>query len=126
MIRLSKAQIIIIIHEQLIKETGGASGLRDEGMLESALNIPFQTFGGKDLYPSLQQKAARLCFGLVKNHPFVDGNKRIGAHAMLVFLVLNGVELQHSQEELSDIILQAAAGEIGTEDLLNWILLHQI
>ncbi len=125
MIRLSKAQIIII-HEQLIKETGGASGLRDEGMLESALNIPFQTFGGKDLYPSLQQKAARLCFGLVKNHPFVDGNKRIGAHAMLVFLVLNGVELQHSQEELSDIILQAAAGEIGTEDLLNWILLHQI
>lgn len=88
MIRLSKAQIIII-HEQLIKETGGASGLRDEGMLESALNIPFQTFGGKDLYPSLQQKAARLCFGLVKNHPFVDGNKRIGAHAMLVFLVLN-------------------------------------
>lgn len=125
MIRLSKAQIIII-HEQLIKETGGASGLRDEGMLESALNIPFQTFGGKDLYPSLQQKAARLCFGLVKNHPFVDGNKRIGAHAMLVFLALNGVELQHSQEELSDIILQAAAGEIGTEDLLNWILLHQI
>lgn len=95
-------------------------------MLESALNIPFQTFGGKDLYPSLQQKVARLCFGLVKNHPFVDGNKRIGAHAMLVFLVLNGVELQHSQEELSDIILQATAGEIGTEDLLNWILLHQI
>lgn len=95
-------------------------------MLESALNIPFQTFGGEDLYPSLQQKAARLCFGLVKSHPFVDGNKRIGAHAMLVFLVLNGVELQHSQEELSDIILQATAGEIGTEDLLNWILLHQI
>ena len=117
---------IIKIHEQLIKETGGASGLRDEGMLESALNTPFQTFGGEDVYPSLQQKAARLCFGLVKNHPFVDGNKRIGAHAMLVFLALNGVELQHSQEELSDIILQAAAGEIETKDLLNWILLHQI
>ena len=125
MIRLSKEQVIMI-HEQLIKETGGASGLRDEGMLESALNTPFQTFGGEDVYPSLQQKAARLCFGLVKNHPFVDGNKRIGAHAMLVFLALNGVELQHSQEELSDIILQAAAGEIETKDLLNWILLHQI
>lgn len=125
MIRLSKAQVIMI-HEQLIKETGGVSGLRDEGMLESALNTPFQTFGGKDVYPSLQQKAARLCFGLVKNHPFVDGNKRIGAHAMLVFLALNGVELKHSQEELSDIILQAAAGEIETKDLLNWILLHQI
>ena len=125
MIRLSKAQVIMI-HEQLIKETGRASGLRDEGMLESVLNTPFQTFGGEDVYPSLQQKAARLCFGLVKNHPFVDGNKRIGAHAMLVFLALNGVELQHSQEELSDIILQAAAGEIETKDLLNWILLHQI
>ena len=125
MIRLSKAQVIMI-HKQLIKETGGASGLRDEGLLESALNTPFQTFGGEDVYPSLQQKAARLCFGLVKNHPFVDGNKRIGAHAMLVFLALNGVELQHSQEELSDIILQAAAGEIETKDLLNWILLHQI
>lgn len=125
MIRLSKAQVIMI-HEQLIKETGGASGIRDEGMLESALNTPFQTFGGEDVYPSLQQKAARLCFGLVKNHPFVDGNKRIGAHAMLVFLALNGVELQHSQEELSVIILQAAAGEIETKDLLNWIILHQI
>ena len=125
MIRLSKPQILLL-HEQLIAETGGSSGLRDEGMLDSALNAPFQTFSGKDVYPSLQQKAARLCFGLVKNHPFIDGNKRIGAHAMLVFLALNGVELQHSQEELSDIILQAAAGEIETKDLLNWILLHQI
>ena len=81
MIRLSKHQILLI-HDQLIAETGGSSGLRDEGMLDSALNSPFQTFGGEDVYPSLQQKAARLCFGLVKNHPFVDGNKRIGAHAM--------------------------------------------
>ena len=77
------------------------------------------------MYPSLQQKAARLCFGLVKNHPFVDGNKRIGAHAMLVFLALNGIELQHSQSELSDVILQLAAGEIESADLLRWILEHQ-
>ena len=90
MIRLSKPQILLL-HEQLIAETGGSSGLRDEGMLDSALNAPFQTFGGEDVYPSLQQKAARLCFGLVKNHPLVDGNKRIGAHVMLVFLALNGV-----------------------------------
>lgn len=125
MIRLSKSQGLLI-HEQLIAETGGSSGLRDEGMLDSALNAPFQTFGGEDVYPSLQQKAARLCFGLVKNHPFVDGNKRIGAHAMLVFLALNGVELQHSQTELSDVILQLAAGEIEATDLLHWILAHQI
>ena len=124
MIRLSKHQILLI-HDQLIAETGGSSGLRDEGMLDSALNSPFQTFGGEDVYPSLQQKAARLCFGLVKNHPFVDGNKRIGAHAMLVFLALNGIELQHSQSELSDVILQLAAGEIEATDLLRWILEHQ-
>ena len=112
MIRLTKSQVLLI-HDQLIAETGGSSGLRDEGILDSALSAPFQTFGGEDVYPSLQQKAARLCFGLVKNHPFVDGNKRIGAHVMLVFLALNGVELQHSQTELSDVILQLAAGEIN-------------
>ena len=125
MIRLSKSQILLI-HDQLISETGGSSGLRDEGMLDSALNAPFQTFGGDDVYPSLQKKAARLCFGLVKNHPFVDGNKRIGAHAMLVFLALNGIELQHTQSELSDVILQLAAGEIEATDLLRWILAHQV
>ena len=125
MIRLSKPQILLL-HEQLIAETGGSSGLRDEGMLDSALNAPFQTFGGEGVYPSLQQKAARLCFGLVKNHPFVDGNKRIGAHVMLVFLALNRIELQHTQTELSDVILQLAAGTIQSSDLLNWILTHQI
>ena len=125
MIRLSKSQILLI-HDQLISETGGSSGLRDEGMLDSALNAPFQTFGGEDVYPSLQKKAARLCFGLVKNHPFVDGNKRIGAHTMLVFLALNGIELQHTQSELSDVILQLAAGEIEATDLLRWILAHQV
>ena len=125
MIRLSKPQIFLL-HEQLIAETGGSSGLRDEGMLDSALNAPFQTFGGEDVYPSLQQKAARLCFGLVKNHPFVDGNKRIGAHVILVFLALNGIELQLTQRELSDVILQLAAGTIQSSDLLSWILAHQV
>lgn len=125
MIRLSKPQILLL-HEQLIAETGGSPGLRDEGMLDSALNAPFQTFGGEDVYPSLQQKAARLCFGLVKNHPFVDGNKRIGAHIMLVFLALNGIELQYTQTGLSDVILQLASGAIQAPDLLNWILTHQI
>ena len=125
MIRLSKSQVLLI-HDQLIVETGGSSGLRDERMLDSALNAPFQTFDGEDLYPSLQQKASRLCFSLVKNHPFTDGNKRIGTHVMLVFLALNGIELQHSQTELSYIILRLAAGEIGVEDLLHWILAHQV
>ena len=125
MIRLSKPQILRL-HEQLVAATGGSDGLRDEGMLDSALSAPFQTFGGEDVYPSLQQKATRLCFGLIKNHPFVDGNKRIGAHAMLVFLSLNGIELQYTQTELSDIILQLAANTIQSSDLPNWISTHKI
>jgi death on curing protein len=94
-------------------------------LLESAIIAPFQTFDGMDMYPTLQQKAARLCFGLVKNHPFIDGNKRIGTHAMLVFLALNGIELRYTQKELSDIIISLAAGEIEFSDLLQWILAHQ-
>ncbi|WP_242836207.1 type II toxin-antitoxin system death-on-curing family toxin [Ruminococcus albus] len=107
-------------------ETGGTDGLRDEGMLESALNAPFQIFDDTEVYPSIQQKAARLGFGLVKNHPFVDGNKCIGAHIMLVFLMLNHVELEYIQKELSDTILKVADGTYSFDDLLNWILEHQL
>ncbi len=122
---LSKEQILML-HSQLIKTTGGIDGLRDEGLLESALNAPFQTFGGTDAFPSLQQKAARLGYGLIKNHPFIDGNKRIGAHVMLVFLALNKIELEYTQDELSDIILKTAAGECSFHDLLEWIFVHQL
>ena len=114
-----------MLHEQLVRETGGTDGIRDTGLLESALEAPFQEFGGVSVYPSVQQKAARLGFGLVKNHPFVDGNKRIGAHAMLVFLELNGIELNHTSEELSEIILKLAAGDADLQSLLSWILEHQ-
>ena len=122
---LNKRQILML-HQHLVVETGGSPGLRDEGLLDSALNAPFQIFGDTSAYPSLQQKAARLCYGLVKNHPFIDGNKRIGAHAMLVFLAVNGLELSYTQQELSDIILQVAAGEKGYDDLLVWLLAHQL
>lgn len=121
---LSKRQVEML-HEQLVNETGGSHGIRDEGMLESALAAPFQSFGDVDAFPSIQQKAARLCFGLVMNHPFVDGNKRIGAHTMLVFLALNGIALTYRQDEFADIILKLAAGEIGYEDLLQWLLSHE-
>lgn len=124
MIRLTKKQIIYL-HRELIAETGGTEGLRDEGLLDSALNAPFQSFGGVDAYPSLQQKGASLGFGLIKNHAFIDGNKRIGVHAMLVFLSLNGIELNYSQEELSDTILGVASGELSFEDLLRWIIKHE-
>lgn len=121
---LNKRQLLML-HEQLIRQTGGMQGIRDEGLLDSALNAPFQGFGDADAFPSLQQKAARLCFGLVMNHPFVDGNKRIGTHVMLVFLALNGVELTYTQRELVDAILQVAAGETGYDELLEWLICHQ-
>lgn len=109
----------------MIETTGGSQGVRDEGMLESALYNPFQSFGGEELYPSIQAKAVQLCYGLVKNHAMVDGNKRIGTHVMLVFLALNGYELTYSQQELSDTILALASGKIGARELLQWIIRHQ-
>ena len=84
---LSKEQVLRL-HNALLETFGGTAGVRDDGLLESALNAPFATFGGQYLYPSIQAKAAQLGFGLVCNHPFVDGNKRIGAHVMLVFLAI--------------------------------------
>jgi len=90
--RLSKEQVLLL-HSQLIESFGGSSGVRDDNLLDSALETPFQTFDGEELYPTLQAKAARLGYGLIKNHCMIDGNKRIGAHAMLVFLELNGVEI---------------------------------
>ena len=124
MIRLTKDQVVAI-HSRLIKYTGGTDGIRDEGLLDSALNSPFQVFDGAELYPSIQQKAARLGFGLVKNHAFLDGNKRIGVHIMLIFLELNGIVLEYTQKELSDIILAVAASAATAEDLLDWIVGHQ-
>ena len=116
---------VLRLHNALLETFGGTAGIRDDGLLESALNAPFATFGGQYLYPSVQAKAAQLGFGLVCNHPFVDGNKRIGAHVMLVFLAINGIELDYTQEELIDIILQIASGRAKAADLLEWILYHQ-
>lgn len=117
---------ILMLHNELIRETGGSGGLRDEGLLDSALNAPFQGFGDVDSFPSLQQKGARLGYGLICNHAFVDGNKRIGAHAMLLFLSLNGIELEYTQNELSDMILDVAAGNLRFEDMVKWIIKHQV
>ncbi len=122
---LTKRQIILL-HDQLIDETGGAHGIRDEGLLESAVLTPMQTFEGTELFPSVEEKAARLGYGLVKNHAFVDGNKRIGAHAMLVFLAVNGIRIEYTQKELSDIILQVASGEKDYTDLLLWLRSHTV
>ena len=122
--KLSKKQILML-HTQLIQQTGGSEGVRDYNLLDSALETPFQSFGGDELYPTTQAKAARLGYGLIKNHCMIDGNKRIGTHSMLVFLALNGIELKYMQKELYETILDVAAGKIEYEDLLQWVLDHQ-
>ncbi len=124
MIVLSKTQVKLL-HSELIEKTGGSLGIRDENLLDSALNSPFQSFAGEEFFPTIQQKAARLCFGLVKNHAFIDGNKRIGAHCMLVLLALNGIELDYTQQDLANTILDVASGKISFDGLLKWIICHQ-
>ncbi len=122
--RLSKEQVLLL-HSQLIKSFGGSSGVRDDNLLDSALESPFQTFDGEELYPTLQAKAARLGYGLIKNHCMIDGNKRIGAHVMLVFLELNGVEIEYTQNDLYETVLAVADGSLDYDELLKWILKHQ-
>ena len=123
--RLSKEQILML-HSQLIEEYGGSKGVRDHDLLDSALESPFQSFGGEELYPTLQAKAARLGYGLIKNHCMLDGNKRIGTHAMLVLLEINGLIVDYTQKELYETILSIADGSLEYEDLLKWILEHQV
>ena len=123
MIWLSFEQILYL-HSELINATGGSDGLRDENLLRSALLAPMQTYNEIELFPSLIDKAARLACGLTQNHPFIDGNKRIGAHAMLVILKLNGISLEYTQQELSAVFLQLAAGEIDFDELKEWVVSH--
>ena len=119
------ADDVIALHSLVIQKSGGMDGLRDRSVLESAISAPLQSFGGIELFPGDIDKIARVGFGLAFNHAFLDGNKRIGAHAMLVFLALNGIELDYTQEELSAIILRIAAGEASSEELLDWLLNHE-
>lgn len=124
MIVLTQEQVLKL-HTELVVKTGGSDGIRDEGMLASALQAPFAHFGGMDMYPAILAKAARLCYGMIQNHPFIDGNKRIGTHAMLVFLALNGIELTYTQQELVDVILSVASGKTDAASLLAWVVNHE-
>lgn len=121
--RLTKFQVIQI-HSMLIQETGGIDGIRDDGLLDSALNSPFQSFDGEDIYKTIQAKAARLGFSLVNNHAFVDGNKRIGLLVMMTFLEMNGIMLECSNEELIELGLGLASNKLDDNDLLDWIIKH--
>lgn len=114
------------LHALLIEQSGGSEGLRDRGALESAVGQPQATFGGEDLYPTLEKKAAALAFTLVKSHPFVDGNKRTGHAAMEVFLSLNGYEIGAGVDKQEKLFLNLAAGEVEREELTRWISKHMV
>ena len=116
---------VIALHDAVVAKTGGSQGVRDMGLLSSAVRSPFQSFGGYDVYPTIYEKAALLGFGLAQNHAFIDGNKRVAAHAMLSYLKANGITLSYTQKELEDIFLGLAASEVTFDDLVSWIKKHE-
>lgn len=121
MIVLNKEHIIDL-HRTLIDKFGGTDGIRDEGLLESAIAAPYQGYDDLEFYPTVEEKAAKLAYGLISNHAFLDGNKRIGAAAMLVMLDLNNIEIKYDQDDLYNIIISVANGNAGFVDLYNWVI----
>lgn len=120
MIKFSQEKVLLL-HQLITQETGGDPGLRDIGLLDSALESAYATFDGKDLYPSKEEKAARLGFALISNHAFVDGNKRIGMYIMLTFLEVNGIKIRPTNAEVVRIGLSVADGSMKYEGLLAWV-----
>ena len=112
---------ILELHRQIIAQSGGSLGIRDVGTLESALAQPKMTFDKKELYPTIEKKAAALAFSLSSNHPFVDGNKRVAHAAMEVFLFLNGREINASVDEQEDLFLKLASGKLTRDNLAEWL-----
>ena len=125
MIKFSKEKVLLL-HQLIAEETGGAVGLRDEALLESALENAFAGFGDEEFYPTKEEKGARLGYTLVSNHAFVDGNKRIGMYIMLTFLEVNGVRIDCTNEELVEVGLSVAAGTMEYEELRDWVIEHKI
>jgi len=124
--RYLSLQEVISLHSLIIAQSGGSSGLRDRGALESAVAQPEASFDGEDLYPDLSSKAAALGHSLIQNHPFIDGNKRIGHGAMEVFLLLNGHEIDASVDEQETIIIGVASGKISRIELSEWLHKHVV
>lgn len=122
--RYLRIKEIFELHRRIIEQSGGLGGIRDLGMLESALAQPRMTFGGADLYPTIIEKAVAVAFSLINNHPFVDGNKRVGHAAMEVFLVMNGHEIHAPVDEQERIILAVASGASDREALTHWLRAH--
>ena len=125
MIKFSKEKVLLL-HKLIAQETGGSIGVRDEGLLESALAAAFSGFGGEEFYPTKEEKGARLGYNLISNHAFVDGNKRIGMYVMLTFLEVNGIHMDCTNKDVSDTGLAVASGEMDYESLLSWVREHRM
>ena len=121
MIKFSKEKVLLL-HKLITEETGGDPNVRDIALLDSALESAFQTFDGKELYPTKEEKGARIGYALISNHAFVDGNKRIGMYVLLTFLETNGIKIHPSVEDVARVGLAVASGEMKYEDLLGWII----
>ena len=125
MIRFSSEKVKLL-HQLMAEATGGSVGVRDEGLLDSAIEGAFATFDGVELYPSKEEKAAKLGYSLISNHAFVDGNKRIGVYVMLSFLELNGVHIEAADEDVVSLGLGVADGNMEQKEILDWIHKHKI
>lgn len=125
MIKFSKEKVLLL-HQLIAQETGGSIGVRDEGLLESALETAFSGFGDQEFYPTKEEKGARLGYSLISNHAFVDGNKRIGVYVMLTFLEVNGIRLDCTNEDIVKIGLGVADGSMDYEALLAWVREHRV
>ena len=125
MIRFSQEKVLLL-HQMLAQATGGSIGLRDEALLDAALENAFAGFGDVEFYPTKEEKAARLGYELISNHAFVDGNKRIGMYVMLTFLEVNGIRLECTNEDIVKAGLGVASGAMSAQDLLDWIQEHRL
>lgn len=125
MIKFSKEKVILL-HQLLAEETGGSVGLRDEALLDSALESAFSGFDDQEFYPTKEEKSARLGYTLISNHAFVDGNKRIGIYIMLTFLEVNGIRVDSTNEDVARVGLAVADGSMDYEDLLSWVKQHAV
>jgi len=114
-------ELVIEVHERIIATTGGLKGIKDIALLDSAINSIYQTFDSKELYPTLIEKAAKLCFAINKNHPFIDGNKRVSMHMLAVFLRFHDIDYSPTNAEVIRVGLSLADGSMSYEDLVGWL-----
>lgn len=124
MIRYLTVREVLRLHRLVLEQSGGSEGIRDRGALESAVAQPMATFGGEDLYDTISKKATALAYSLVRNHAFVDGNKRIGHAAMEVFVTLNGFTIIADVDEQEEVFLSLADGSLTREELIEWVEAH--